>query len=108
MADKEMGAVSGPAEVRVRIAGYRQLSQAEQDLINELKALGQKIGGHVSMVRSHLRTQEAHAEAADGSPEEADRIRAAEPQRWASIARTHFQEGLMALVRAVAQPNDSL
>ena len=27
-----------------------------------------------------------------------------DPERWAAIARTHFQEGLMALTRAVAQP----
>lgn len=32
------------------------------------------------------------------------RFLAAEPQRWASVARTHFQEGLMALTRSVAQP----
>jgi hypothetical protein len=32
------------------------------------------------------------------------RMNAAEPERWASIGRTHFQEGVMALVRALAQP----
>jgi hypothetical protein len=32
------------------------------------------------------------------------RIDRAQPERWAAIARTHFQEGLMALTRAVAQP----
>jgi len=26
------------------------------------------------------------------------------PERWRAIANTHFQEGLMALTRAVAQP----
>ena len=33
------------------------------------------------------------------------RIDAAQPERWIAIANTHFQEGLMALTRAVAQPS---
>jgi hypothetical protein len=36
--------------------------------------------------------------------EELDRIEKCEPARWALIACTHLQEGLMALTRAVAQP----
>jgi hypothetical protein len=32
------------------------------------------------------------------------RLHAAEPLRWASIGKTDIQTGVMALVRAVAQP----
>lgn len=35
---------------------------------------------------------------------ELDRFSAAEPFRWASIGKTDIQTGIMALVRAVAQP----
>lgn len=36
--------------------------------------------------------------------EEYERFTSAEPQRWAAIAKTDFQTGLMALTRAIAQP----
>lgn len=35
---------------------------------------------------------------------EQERLDAAQPERWIALANTHFQQGLMALVRAVAQP----
>lgn len=35
---------------------------------------------------------------------ERNRLNYATPGRWNAIARTHLQEGLMALTRAVAQP----
>lgn len=83
-----------------QIKGYRDLSQGEIDMMNEVKALAQRVEGYVAMVQSHLRTQETEA------PDDAERARiaAAQPARWASIARTDFQTGFMALVRAIAQP----
>ena len=92
--------------IQPKVTGYRQLNETEAQLMNEIKALGQKIEGHLAMVDSHLRTQSANANAAiatDGGAENA-RIQAAGPGRWVSIARTDFQTGLMALTRAVAQP----
>lgn len=83
-----------------KVTGYRQLNETEAQLMNDIKALGQKIEGHLAMVDSHLRTQEA--DAADAA--ERLRIKATQPGRWVSIARTDFQTALMALVRAVAQP----
>lgn len=65
-----------------KIKGYRELSQEEIDLMNEIKTMGQMLGGLVSAVRSH--------ESVD--------------QRWASIGATDLQTGLMALTRAVAKP----
>ncbi|GAA0638155.1 hypothetical protein GCM10010174_70000 [Kutzneria viridogrisea] len=66
------------------VRGYRDLTQAEVDLINEIKAQGEQLGQLVDKVR-----------ATDGVD-----------QRWASIAATDMQTGLMALVRAVAQPTN--
>ena len=82
-----------------KITGYRQLNEEEAQLMNDIKALGQKIEGHIAMVGSHLRTQWAEA-----LPADAERIENAQPNRWVSIARTDFQTGLMALTRAIAQP----
>lgn len=65
-----------------KITGYRDLSQAEIDAMNEIKALGNEIGELVKKLRSQ-----------DGLD-----------QRWVSIGSTHMQEGLMALTRGVAQP----
>ncbi len=65
-----------------KIKGYRELSQAEIDLMNEIKTKGAELGGLVQKLRA--------AEGLD--------------QRWVSIGSTDLQTGLMALTRAVAQP----
>jgi hypothetical protein len=100
-----------------KISGYRELSQAEIDLMNEVKALGPQIEAVLAKVHDHLVRQK---DAAHGMPEfaamvgsqtdqdeaqaELARLKTAEPLRWAAIARTDLQTGLMALTRAVAQP----
>ena len=65
-----------------KITGYRELSQDEIDAMNEIKEHGKMLGALVERVR-----------AIDGID-----------QRWASIAATEFQQGLMALTRSVAKP----
>ena len=65
-----------------QIKGYRELSQDEIDLMNEIKAKGAEIGELVEKLR----------------------VDAGLDQRWVSIGATDFQTGLMALTRAVAQP----
>ena len=65
-----------------KIKGYRDLSQAEIDLMNEIKAKGVELGDLVEKLR-----------ATDGLD-----------QRWVSIGATDLQTGLMALTRGVAQP----
>lgn len=64
------------------ITGYRQLSQAEAALMNEIKAKGVELGLLVAQLRT-IDTLD---------------------QRWVSIGATDLQTGLMALTRAVAQP----
>lgn len=99
-----------------KIKGYRDLSQVEIDLMNEIKAKGQELAALNAKVTAYLATaaesKKADAERSKLAPEdeasdecvEYRRFAAAEPLRWAAIARTHFQEGLMALTRSVAQP----
>jgi hypothetical protein len=76
-----------------KIYGYRELSQAEIDLINEIKTSGRSLEELVKHVDTYLFSLGVDSGVPDG-----------EARRWLSIARTHFQEGLMALTRAVARP----
>jgi hypothetical protein len=87
-----------------QIKGYRELSQAEIDLMNEIKTKGAELQALLSKVDSHLILQVDMARTPGAPAGEVERISAAQPQRWKSIAATHFQEGLMALTRSVAQP----
>ena len=84
-----------------KIKGYRELSQEEIDLMNEIKSKGAELGELIEKIRKvHVDQRRVNADNA----EETDRINQAEPERWVSIGRTHFQEGLMALTRSIAQP----
>ena len=65
-----------------KIKGYRELSQEEIDLMNEIKSIGIDLGSLVDKLRD---------------------TRAID-QRWISIGATDLQTGLMALTRAVARP----
>lgn len=65
-----------------KIKGYRELTQAEIDLMNEIKTKGAELGDLVAKLRAN---------------EDLD-------QRWVSIGATDLQTGLMALTRSVAQP----
>lgn len=106
-----------------KITGYRDLSQQEIDMMNVIKAFGKAAEEATLNVGMCIREQRAkqqrrlHTEAnrpgitADEAAvicgeanAEIARIDAAQPERWIAIARTHFQEGLMALTRAIAQP----
>lgn len=66
------------------IKGYRDLTSDELEIINEIKDSEVELG---SVWRD--------VAAVDGVD-----------KRWLAIAKTHFQEGFMALVRSVAKPED--
>lgn len=88
------------------IKGYRDLSQAEIDLMNRIKEKGAELLALHVEVRDVI-TQQAATLNGAATKERVDAIiafNAAEPQRWAAIAKTDIQTGLMALIRAVAQP----
>ena len=65
-----------------KIKGYRDLSEDEIAAINVLKEFGERAGGVVEELRL---------------VEDID-------QRWVEIGITHLQQGFMALIRAIAQP----
>jgi len=64
------------------IKGYRDLSQAEIDLMNKLKEVAVEVGTWVDIVLDDPDTD----------------------KRWANIAKTDLQKGFMSLIRAVAKP----
>lgn len=65
-----------------KIKGYRDLTQQEIDLINEIKLNGNELGEAIAAIE-----QMPNAD-----------------KRMVAIARTQLQLGLMALIRAVARP----
>lgn len=107
------------------IKGYRDLTQEEIDLMNRIKSAGAallqlqaELAGRLGTdhVLKHQAAQASmEGKGFDGKPYTAEtggsdecheyrRFVAAEPQRWAAIGKTDIQTGIMALVRAVAQP----
>jgi hypothetical protein len=71
-----------------KISGYRELSQAEIDLMNHIKAIASGVGELVDEVTDFNDYDDVpHPD-----------------MRWVSIAKTHLQQGFMALTRSVAQP----
>ncbi|MGP9494071.1 MULTISPECIES: hypothetical protein [unclassified Pseudoalteromonas] len=66
-----------------KIKGYRELNQQEINDMNDIKAEGERLKNVIEAMRSRGDTLD---------------------QRWISIAETHLQQGIMAAVRAVAQP----
>lgn len=97
-----------------KIKGYRELSQAEVDLMNRIKEKGAELLELQAELADMLKLQEVSKVSAmdaaldNGSSSDAktefNRFQAAEPLRWAAIGKTDIQTGIMALVRAVAQP----
>lgn len=84
-----------------KISGYRELSQVEIDLMNKVKAAGAVLEALLVEIREHHKAQRG---ASNEDQAELNRLNAAEPERWCALGKTHLQEGLMALTRAVAQP----
>ena len=65
-----------------KIKGYRELNQEEIDAMNEVKAMGIKLG---ELVEKLERNQDLD-------------------QRWVESGKTDLQKGLMALTRSIARP----
>ena len=65
-----------------QIKGYRELTQVDIDLMNEVKTKGAELGELIQELRT-----------TDGLD-----------QRWVSIGATDFQTGLMALIRSIEKP----
>ncbi len=79
------------------VTGYRKLTQTEVDLMNKIKAKGDELGALVGEMRKCV---------ASKNPDEPNPYPVVLDQRWVSIGATDLQTGIMALVRAVAQPTN--
>lgn len=93
------------------IEGYRELNVVEIGLMNEIKAEGVRLEELIHKVRDYTARRESSLLLDEGDnsltqaeQQEADSLSEGEPYRWAMIARTHLQQGIMALTRAVAKP----
>jgi len=80
-----------------KIKGYRELNQDEIDLVNEIKEKGQEINELINKCRAI-----DVVEGKSGDREHDEIL--IEAARWRSIAKTHLQQGLMALTRSVTKP----
>lgn len=93
-----------------KISGYRELSQAEIDLMNEIKALGPTIETLCAKIDAHIKSQRDACYEGNDAPivlidkDEQARLDAASPERWAQWGKEGMQANLMYLTRAVAQP----
>lgn len=65
-----------------KIKGYRELNQEEIDAMNEVKAIGIKLGELVEKLENNKDLD----------------------QRWIESGKTDLQKGLMALTRSIARP----
>lgn len=83
-----------------KIKGYRELTQVEIDLMNEIKVKGIELGELCAKLKVIAVKQRLEAR----TDAEVRHLTDTESERWVAIGRTKLQEGLMALTRAVAQP----
>ncbi len=83
-----------------KIKGYRDLSQLEIDLMNEIKGKAEETGNLVVALQQ-LRKRQTEG----NSFIEITTEQLLESQRNTAIAKTHLQTGFMWLVRAVALPS---
>jgi hypothetical protein len=94
-----------------KISGYRELSQAEIDLMNRIKAHAEETRALVIAVREtvtpHIetRTVQVGCEPFEFAVGSIGIGHEAGPLRWVGLADDHLQQGFMALTRAVAQPS---
>jgi len=109
-----------------QIKGYRELIKEEIDLMNRIKEKGQELLALQAELAGRLSTDlevklAAARKSVEGASDETFKVNehngatdeciefrrfvAAEPMRWAAIGKTDIQTGVMALVRAIAQPS---
>ena len=96
------------------ITGYRNLTEAEVALINQIKAKGVEIEALCNQVDRYIDEQYDKAFGViavddpnldtDTDDPEVARLDSTQPAAWAGEARINFQKALMFLTRAVAQP----
>jgi hypothetical protein len=87
------------------IKGYRDLSAEEIALMNQIKTKGEELGALVKSLEHAQKAETDTLQAHTGSEDFADRVDALlEARRWTAIGKTQLQQGIMAVIRAVARP----
>lgn len=76
-----------------KIKGYRELSQEEIDVMNSIKEAGASLG----VLVESLEKLDEKLGSVDGE--------VLLDKRWLALGKTHLQQGLMCLTRAVAKPD---
>lgn len=74
-----------------KIKGYRDLTQAEIDIMNKIKAIAEEVNELLSSISY-------------GNPAGGEAPEGIADARWYMIAKTDLQKGFMALVRSIAKP----
>lgn len=72
-----------------KIKGYRELSQEEIDLMNEIKTKAEETGQLINKLET------LNVDSAGGVID----------RRWVNIGKTNLQQGFMALTRSIAKPD---
>lgn len=72
------------------IKGYRQLTDEELSLVNEIKTKGNEVGDLIAKLEKLTKREDGES---------------APDPRWLAIAKTDLQKGFMVLVRAVTKPD---
>lgn len=81
-----------------KISGYRELTQAEIDMINDAKELEARCLAFRRRVDLYLRQRAANDAVETARQDDAC------AHRWLAVARTDIETGFMALVRSIARP----
>lgn len=87
-----------------KISGYRELDEAEIELMNEVKALGPPLEAVLAKVRGRVLQCSSMVKGHEDGTVTKIPINAGADERWLRIAEDHLQQGLMALTRAIARP----
>lgn len=83
-----------------KISGYRELSQKEIDLMNEIKQKGQELQELCNKITIHIDKQHDNLD----DDEEFNRLAFSSPYSWLNSGVHDLQTGLTKITRAVAQP----
>ncbi len=82
-----------------KIKGYRELSQEDIDLMNQIKEQGVELGKLVDKLFSHNMAVRRTTDTPGMSQATLD------AQEWIITGKKQLQQGLMALTRSVAKPD---
>jgi len=90
-----------------RIVGSNRILTVEDiKLLDRIREQGPWLEELLTVVSSHVLGQRTAVVTNPAAvPQEMDDIDRAQPERWTAIAKIHFQQGLMALQRAITQPD---